>query len=297
MNSEICSLNENETWTLEQLPSGRKAIPCKWVYKIKQNPDGSIDRYKARLVIKGCSQRKGVDYGQTFSHVVRASSIRALIGIAASQKMVLTQFDVSTAFLYGQLEEEIYMEQSECFNDGSERVCRLKRSLYGLKQAPGCWNKRFGNFLRQHGFEQNEADPCIFMRSRGKEKVIIAFWVDDGIAAATSEAESKQLITELKSEFKIKAKEASHFLGLEIKTQQDGTIKVCQEGYTKRIVDRFGMEECRPTPTPAVKEPGKAVLTDEKSNPVNREYRDFFLSRTVLIPISSWCSVIFGYRH
>ena len=149
--------------------------------------------------------------------------------------------------------ESIYMQQPEGFNDGSGRVCRLKRSLYGLKQAPRCWNKRFSNFLCQHGFKQNEADPCIFMRCRGTEKVIIALWVDDGIAAATSEAESKQLIAELKSEFKIKAKEASYFLGLEINTQQDGSIKVCQEGYTKRILERFGMEECRPTPTPAVK--------------------------------------------
>ena len=119
LNSEIDSLNENETWTLEYLPAGRKAIPCKWVYKIKQNPDGSVDRFKARLVIKGCSQRRGLDYGQTFSPVVRASSIRAVISIAASQKMVLTQFDVSTAFLYGELEEEIYMEQPEGFSDGS----------------------------------------------------------------------------------------------------------------------------------------------------------------------------------
>ena len=171
-------------------------------------------------MIKGCSQRKGVDYGQTFSPaVVRASSVRALISIAASQKMVLTQFDVSTAFLYGELKEEMHMEQPDGFNDGSGRVCRLKRSLYGLRQVPRCWNKRFGNFLCQHGFRQNEADPCIFMRCRGKEKVIIGLWVDDGIAAATSEAESKQLITELKSEFKIKAKEASYFLGLEIKSK------------------------------------------------------------------------------
>jgi len=99
-------------------------------------------------VIKGCSQCKGVDYGQTFNPVVRASSIRALISVAASQNMVLTQFDVSTAFLYGELEEEIYMQQPEGFNDGSGRVCGLKRSLYSLKQAPRCWNKRFGNCLR-----------------------------------------------------------------------------------------------------------------------------------------------------
>ena len=119
MNSEIDSLNENETWTLEYFPAGMKAIPCKWVYKIKQNPDGSVDRFKAMLVIKGCSQCRGLDYGQTFSLVVRANSVRAVTSIAASQKTVLTQFDVSTAFLYGELEEEIYMEQPEGFSDGS----------------------------------------------------------------------------------------------------------------------------------------------------------------------------------
>jgi len=257
MDSEMHSLNENETWTLEDLPIGRKAIPCKWVYKIKQNPDGSVDRYKARLVIKGCSQRKGVDYGETFSPVVRASSIRAVLSVAASQNMVLAQFDVSTAFLYGSLEEEIYMHQPEGFSDGSGRVCRLKRSLYGLKQAPRCWNKRFGNFLRQLGFEQNEADPCIFMRFKGNEKIIIALYVDDGLIASTNEAEVRNLIADLESEFKITAKEASYLLGLEIKVQPDGSIKICQEGYTKRILERFGMAECRPSSTPVIKEPGK----------------------------------------
>ena len=254
MNSEINSLNENETWTLEYLPEGRRVIPCKWVYKIKQNADGSVDRYKARLVIKGCSQRRGVDYGETFSPVVRTSSIRAVISVAASQKMVLAQFDVSTAFLYGELQEEIYMCQPEGFDDGSGRVCRLKRSLYGLKQAPRCWNKRVGNYLRQLGFQQNEADPCVFMRFRGSGKTIIALYVDDGIIAATSEAEVKMLIADLESEFKITAKEASYFLGFEITVQLDGSIKICQEGYTKRILERFGMAECRPCPTPVIKE-------------------------------------------
>ena len=271
MNSEISSLNENDTWTLEYLPEGHKAIPCKWVYKIKQNPDGSIDKYKARLVIKGCSQRKGIDYGETFSPVVRTSSIRAVISVAASQKMVLAQFDVSTAFLYGELEEEIYMCQPEGFSDGSGRVCRLKRSLYGLKQAPRCWNKRVGNFLRQLGFEQNEADPCVFMRLRGNEKTVIALHVDDGLIAATSKAEVKKLIADLESEFKITAKEASYFLGLEIKVQQDGSIKICQEGYTNRILERFGMAECRPSPTPVIKESGKVDTSVNREHSKDRE--------------------------
>ena len=161
MQNEIQSLKDNETWELRDLPPGKKAIPCKWVYKVKHNADGSIERYKARLVIKGFSQKKGVDYDQTFSPVVRNATIRTLLSAAASEKMHLMQFDVSTAFLYGELDEEIYMEQPEGFSDNS--VCKLKRSLYGLKQAPRCWNRRFAMFLQKLGFRQCDADPCLFI--------------------------------------------------------------------------------------------------------------------------------------
>jgi hypothetical protein len=120
MDSEMKSLQENETWKLEKLPSGHKALKCKWVYKIKNNADGSIERFKARLVIKGFTQRKGIDYDQTFSPVVRSGTIRTLLSVAASDRMSLMQFDVSTAFPYSRLDEESYMEQPEGFNDKSD---------------------------------------------------------------------------------------------------------------------------------------------------------------------------------
>jgi hypothetical protein len=262
MEKEISSLNENDAWTLEQLPAGCKAISCKWVYKVKQNPDGSVDRFKARLVIKGFTQRKGIDYNQTFSPVARMSSIRAVISVAASERMSLIQFDVSTAFLYGELEEEIYMQQPEGFNDESGRVCRLRKSLYGLKQGPRCWNKRFGEFLRNRGFKQNEADPCVFIRCNAHGKIIIALYVDDGLVAATSDEEARQFVDELRSEFKITAKKASYFLGLEINLRQDGSVKMNQESYTRKLLVRFGMSECRSLSTPAVTDSGKAVPTN-----------------------------------
>jgi hypothetical protein len=265
MESEIKSLNENGTWTLEKLPAGFKAIPCKWVYKVKNNPDGSIDRYKARLVIKGCAQKKGIDYDETFSPVAHRSSIRTVISVAANENMTLLQFDVSTAFLYGELEEEIYMQQPSGFDDGSGRVCRLRKSLYGLKQAPRCWNKRLYDFLRSRDFEQSEADPCVFVRHRGKQKIIIALYVDDGLVAATSEQEAELLIAELKSEFQVKAKEASYFLGLEINKSPVG-IKISQGSYTRKLLQRFGMEGCRAISTPILAESaksGKAGLHDE----------------------------------
>ena len=252
MENEMQSLQENQTWELVDLPTGKKAISCKWVYKVKQNPDGSIERYKARLVIKGFSQTKGVDYDQTFSPVVRNSTIRTLLSVAASERMHLMQFDVSTAFLYGDLTEEIYMKQPEGFSDNSDRVCKLKRSLYGLKQAPRCWNRRFGSYLQKLGFQQSDADPCLFILEKDSKKLLLALYVDDGIVAATDEHELLDLAAKLKSEFKIVTKPATYFLGVEINQRSDGSVKISQGAYTKKLLDQFGMSECRPCVTPII---------------------------------------------
>ena len=153
MDKEIRSLKENQTWELERLPNGRKAIDTKWIYKRKLNADGSVDKFKARLVAKGFRQKAGVDYGNTFSPVAKMSTIRMMTSVAANENLSLTQFDVSTAFLYGDLEEKIYVKQLTGYDDGTGRVCRLKRSLYGLKQSPRCWNKRFGKFMSDRGIQ------------------------------------------------------------------------------------------------------------------------------------------------
>jgi transposase InsO family protein len=271
MKNEIQSLRENQTWELTDLPPEKKAIPCKWVYKVKNNPDGSIERYKARLVIKGCAQKKGIDYDQTFSPVVRNTTIRTLLSVAASERMHLMQFDVSTAFLYGDLQEEIYMEQPEGFADNSAKVCKLKRSLYGLKQAPRCWNTRFGNFLKKLGFKQSEADPCLFMLERGTNKLILALYVDDGIVAATDECELSEFAERLRSEFKIMTKPATYFLGVEIDQKSDGSIKISQAAYTRKVLDQFGMSDCRACVTPIIQ--SEKADVDDSNEPVRFPYR------------------------
>jgi hypothetical protein len=149
------------------------------------------------------------------------------------------------------------MQQPEGFDDGSGRVCRLKRSLYGLKQAPRCWNNRFKDFIFKLDFKQSEADPCVFIRCRQNEKTIVALHVDDGLIASTSSDEADRFMNELKAEFKIVSKEATYFLGLQIERLQEGSIRVSQEGYTKKILEKFQMSNCRPTSTPASKETGK----------------------------------------
>ena len=255
MDSEINSLRENDTWDITSLPKNRKALRCKWIYKIKRNPDGSIDKYKARLVAIGYSQKEGIDYNKTFSPVAKLSTIRILLSIAANEGLSLRQFDVSTAFLYGTVKEEIYTRQPKGYNDGTSNVCRLKKSLYGLKQAPKCWNECIHNFLIETGFLQSDADPCLYVLQRYNVKMVLALYVDDGLIASSDDFVAKKFIEEeLGSRFKITTKQPSYFLGLEINHSNNGTIKVHQTAYTKKILDRFGMTNCKEVGTPAIKD-------------------------------------------
>lgn len=162
MKEEMDSLASNETWSLVSLPKDRKAIDCRWVYKLKRKSDGSIDKYRARLCAKGFLQAKGIDYSDTFSPVIRYDSIRILLALATTYEMDIQQFDVKSAFLHGELAEEIYMKQPEGYNTDSNLVCKLHKSLYGLKQSSRCWNIKFTKFLKSFNFIQSEADKCVF---------------------------------------------------------------------------------------------------------------------------------------
>lgn len=161
MHDEFDSLIENETWTLVELPPGKIPIKCKWVFKTKLDANGNVFKHKARLVGKGCSQKHGIDYTETFAPVVRYTSIRFLIALAAKLNLHIHQMDAVTAYLNGELKEEIYMNQPERFNDSSGRVCKLKKSLYGLKQAGRIWNERLNTVLLSFGLKRSEVDQCV----------------------------------------------------------------------------------------------------------------------------------------
>jgi hypothetical protein len=152
----------NGTWEVVDRPYGCQPIGCKWIFKKKLRPDGTIERYKARLVAKGYTQKEGEDFFDTYSPVARLTTIRTLIAVVASYSLIIHQIDVKTAFLNGELDEEIYMDQLEGFiTDGQEnKVCRLIKSLYGLKQAPKQWHEKFDNTLTAAGFAVNESDTC-----------------------------------------------------------------------------------------------------------------------------------------
>jgi hypothetical protein len=146
------------------------------------------------------------------------------------------------------------MQQPEGHCDGSGRVCRLKKSLYGLKQAPRCWNEKFSNYIIKLGFRRSEADPCLFVRQTGSTKMFFVLYVDDGLIAANDEQELQQFIDDLGRKFKITAKPASFFLGLEINREEDGSVRVSQTHYTEKLLERFNMSNCKAVTTPIVKD-------------------------------------------
>ncbi|KAJ0796583.1 putative RNA-directed DNA polymerase [Helianthus annuus] len=164
MQDEMNFLYENNTFELVKLPKGKRALKNKWVYKVKTEDHTSRPRYKARLVVKGFSQRKGIDFDEIFSPVVKMSSIRVILGLATSLDLEVEQMDVKTAFLHGNLDKEIYMEQPEGFQvKGKEDyVCKLQKSLYGLKQAPRQWYKKFESVMGKQGYRKTISDHCVF---------------------------------------------------------------------------------------------------------------------------------------
>ena len=163
MQKEMESLEKNDVWELTELPEGRQPVG---MFKTKMDANGKIERYKARLLAQGFSQKFGSDYDETFCPVVRMESVRTLIAMSVQNRLQLHQVDITTAFLNGQLEEEVYVVQPEGFvSAGREHlVCRLKKSIYGLKQSPHCWNTTLDSHL---GFVQLGSDPCIYRSSGG----------------------------------------------------------------------------------------------------------------------------------
>ena len=212
MEKEMKSLHANNVWDLVELPKDCKAIGSKWVFKLKTGADGLVERHKARLVAQGFSQKFGADYDETFCPVVRFESVRTVIALAVQNGLKLHQMDVTTAFLNGELEEEVYMKQPEGFvdKDRDHLVCRLKRSIYGLKQSPRCWNSALDAQLKKMGFVQTTSDPCLYTSTEG-ETFIIAVYVDDILLAGKSDKQIKEVKEALAKQFEVKDMGELHY--------------------------------------------------------------------------------------
>ncbi|KAG8478601.1 hypothetical protein CXB51_028410 [Gossypium anomalum] len=231
MQEEMESLHKNRTWDLVKLPKGKKAVRCKWVFKKKKGtPRVEERRYKARLVAKGYSQIPEVDFTDVFSPVVKHSSIRALLGIVAIHDLKLEQLDVKIAFLHGELEEDIYMQQPEGFivSEKEDYVCLLRKSLYGLKQSPRQWYNSDGSF------------------------VYLLLYVDDMLITAKDKGEIRKVKVQLSEEFEMKDLGlAKKILGIEIlRDRKANKLHLSQKGYIEKVLCRCNMQSAKPVSTP-----------------------------------------------
>jgi Reverse transcriptase (RNA-dependent DNA polymerase) len=166
METEMETLQKSETWSVTELPEGKKPVGCRWIYSIKYNADGTIERYKVRLVAKGYTQMYGVDFQETFSPVAKLNIVRVLLSLAANMNWPLHQFDVKNAFLHGEIEEEIYMDLPPGFkySGPTNAVCKLKKALCGLKQSTRAWFGRFSGAMRKYGFDQCDSYHTLFIK-------------------------------------------------------------------------------------------------------------------------------------
>ena len=185
---EILSIEKNDTWELVGLPLEVKPIGLKWVFKIKRNADGTISKYKARLVAKGYVQRHGVDYDEVFAHVACIDTIRLIIALAACEGWEIHHLDVKTAFLHGELKEEVFVLQPEGFQVAGKqnKVYKLKKALYGLKQAPRAWNTKLNKILLEQKFQRCSKEPSLYRKEEKKELLIVVVYVDDLLVTGTS---------------------------------------------------------------------------------------------------------------
>lgn len=251
MEEEMSSLEENKMFTLCTLPEGKRVVGGRWVFAVKENPDQS-ETFKARYVAKGYSQVEGIDYKETFSPTASMTSVRMLIQEAAQDDLVLHQMDVKTAYLHAPMDYEVYMEQPEGFEvESTERlVCKLNKSLYGLKQSGRNWNKLLHDHLVENGFDQNAADNCVYEKQSEGEKVVLIIWVDDLIIAASSNVLISEVKEMLKKRFKMKdLGELKHFLGIDF-TQCKGEVRMSQSRHIGKVLQRFGMSDCKLRSTP-----------------------------------------------
>jgi hypothetical protein len=255
-------------------------VSSKWVFNIKKNLDGSIDRFKARLVARGFSQKYGVDYFDTFSPVLNKETFRFLLCIAAHCDYSIQTMDVSTAFLNGSLDTDIFMEIPEGFDVAgvnSNKVLKLKKSLYGLKQAPLAWYKELETFLLSIDFvKATGIDPCLFLLKDKELVLYLLVYVDDLLIISNSEVFSSRFKAKLQQRFKVRdLGDVDQYLKMRItRDRSRKTIMIDQQHYIESILEKFNLSNCRDKPTPGIPNSRLSVNPDDIICDSDTPYRE-----------------------
>ncbi|PKU66380.1 Retrovirus-related Pol polyprotein from transposon TNT 1-94 [Dendrobium catenatum] len=251
MSDEFLALQRQGTWTLVSPPKS-SVLGCKWTYRTKHLADGSIAKYKARLVALGNHQEFGLDYNETFSPVAKLPTIRILLTIALHYDWQVHQLDVDNAFLHGTLTETVYMNQPKGFIDPTypNHVCRLNKALYGLKQAPRQWYNTFTAYLISLGFANSISDPSLFILNKSDCKLFLLIYVDDILFTGNNKTMLDNILAHLHSRFSIKHLGTAHqFLGIKIERQSTQYF-LSQPQYAKSLIDMAQLSQCKPISNP-----------------------------------------------
>ncbi|GJV53952.1 ribonuclease H-like domain, reverse transcriptase, RNA-dependent DNA polymerase [Tanacetum coccineum] len=274
MKVELDSINRNNTWELTTLPKGHKAIGLKWVFKTKKDANGNIIKHKARLVAKGYIQEHGIDFEEVFAPVARMETIRLLLAIAANNKWEVHHLDVKSAFLHGDLKEEVYVTQPEGFikRQDNGKVYRLIKALYGLRQAPRAWNIKLDNTLKSLDFKKCALEQAIYTKTSKDSTLLIGVYVDDLIITGTPKKEIDKFKAQMEEKFEMSDLGLlAYYLGIEV-TQTEGDISIKQTAYANKILKEAGMIDCNETLIPM--DPGTRLTKITEKTMVNStEYR------------------------
>lgn len=311
MKDEMKSLTALGTWTYVEVSDSqrKRALPVKWVYKIKLTETGEVDRFKARLVAKGFKQIYGIDYTEVYAPVSKHTTLRFLLAKAVNRNMHVHQMDVSTAFLHGKLAEDIYVQQPEGFHvGGPNTVCKLHKALYGLKQAPKAWYDTISQVLVSSGFTISDADPSLFILNKAEGSVVyLLLYVDDILLLSKGMPDITDVKSLLSSHFSIKdLGEAKHFLGMQIRQERDAngvllSITLSNEKLINDILESFDLTKDKPKSTPLNKSM-KLKKGEGKPLPEHNRYRELvggvlYLSNTTRPDIAYSASLLARFSN
>lgn len=271
--SEFDAQMRNRTWDLVPPPKNANIIDCKWLFRLKYLANGTIDKHKGRLVACGFTQRPGVDYFETFSPVIKSTTIRTVLDIAVTRDWCLRQLDINNAFLQGDLDEVVYMRQPPGFVDPDKpnHVCRLRKALYGLKQAPRAWYLQLRQYLLAAGFKNSVSDTALFVHKEGSDFTYLLVYVDDIVVTGNNTNRVNRMIQNLAKTFSLKDMgDLSYFLGIEVVRSSSG-LHLSQRKYTIDLLQRMNMMDAKPATTPMATSPKLTLAGEAYKDP--KEYR------------------------
>ncbi|GKD22542.1 putative ribonuclease H-like domain-containing protein [Tanacetum coccineum] len=250
MQEELLQFKLQKVWILVDLPKGKRAIGTKWIFRNKKDERGILTRNKARLVTQGYTQEEGIDYDEVFAPVARIEAIRQFLVYASFMGFMVYQMDVKSAFLYGTIEEEVYVCQHPGFEDPDyhDKVYKVVKALYGLHQAPRAWYGTLAKYLLDNRFQKGKIDQTLFIKKQKGDIFLVHVYVDDIIFGSTNElcTEFEKLMHD---KFKMSSMgELNFFFGLQVKQREDG-IFISQVKYVAKILRKFGFTDVRTAST------------------------------------------------